>query len=299
MKVAELRDLLARYDAETLRAIIVELYKATPAALKREKELDELIEDPGRWRAKRRAGRRRTIDAALVCDDAELFLENAREGNYFKPNLAVSKKERAKWRFVAKRLYRDLQVAALDEECREDAGDLLRQLFEVLCEGERIYLFPSTTPFETIKVPKEEFYLTLLTLDLRRGNPGTHVDMALDVLVAASDRWGAPLGMVPALVGHLRTPDMKELAVEKAGHRLRELGGRDDPSGERKRSAEQRWKVAAAMGEVAVRTCLDLGEPDRAATLARRAGRFMDRLANDRLARILEEANVEGLGPSS
>ena len=35
MKVAELRDLLGRYDAETLRTIFVELYKATPVALKR------------------------------------------------------------------------------------------------------------------------------------------------------------------------------------------------------------------------------------------------------------------------
>ena len=295
MKVAQLRELLAGYDADTLRVLAVELYKAIPVALKREKELDRLMEDPEGWRAERKpARRRRTIDAGLVCDDAELFLENAREGNYFKPNLMVSKKERPKWRFVAKRLYRDLQAAALDEEWGEDAVDLLGQLFEVLCLGEEIYLFPSTTPFETIKVPKEEFYRTMLALDRRRGDPAAHVAFAFDMLVSASEVWGPPTEMVAALLEHLATPDMKELAVQEADRRLRELAGgktgKQRPDG----SKPSRRAVAAAMGEVAVRACIALAEPDRAATLARRAKRWMDSFAWDRLVKVLEEANIGG-----
>lgn len=168
MKIKEVRSILTTHSRDDLELIICELSKMIPKKLKDEKNIDDLLKNPKTFvEQKKRVKKKPLPDSYEVFDDTKSFLFNAKNGYYFIPNQFVHKKERPKWRFIVKRLYKDLLVLAKNKQNQEDqeqAASLLLDLYQTMCSGIGIYLFTSGTPFETSKISQSDFLKELLLI---------------------------------------------------------------------------------------------------------------------------------------
>jgi hypothetical protein len=99
-------------------------------ALKEERDIDALVRCPDAQEIKRvKSSKKDDLDFDSVADEASTFIDYALRQYYFAPNMYVPKRERPKWRFIAKRLYRNLVPCAADPENLEEAADLVEELF--------------------------------------------------------------------------------------------------------------------------------------------------------------------------
>lgn len=114
LKVKEIKELLASRSKEQIATMIIELYKLIPKGIKEEKRIDDLLTDPDKYLERRRR-RKRTFevpDIRRLSDETERFVDYAYKQYYFAPNQYVPKKERSKWRFIARRLFKELVQAS-------------------------------------------------------------------------------------------------------------------------------------------------------------------------------------------
>lgn len=232
MKVAELRSVIGGLSRELLEKLVVELYKALPKRIKDDKCIDDLVLDPEAAAASRRARSQTkpTPDIEDVRFEAEDFLENASKQYYFAPNRIVSKKDRAKWRFIAKRLHKQLIAAAADNEQQADAAMLLHRLFLMLCKACGVYLFSSTDPFRAVGIDQTRFLSDVIQLHGLSGREqifvATCVDLALEL---EPDPETATRSLVQVVAVEFNTPDLREMAVTECARRaagIRSKGSR-------------------------------------------------------------------------
>jgi len=266
MKVAELRKLIADHEAAALRTLVVELYKMIPAKVRDERDVDALVREPGKAAALRKAQRARSAmpDPDEALDEAQLFLENAAQQNYFAPNRAVPKKERAGWRFVARRVYKNLVALLAVDALREESGELLAELYRILCRGEEVYLFPSTEPFEAMKVERTEMLGAALAAARATRPADRFIDLALDLALGGS-LWGMQSQVARVVAAEARTPELRDLLVERVRERCRPPSGGARSKGQMKLPAEG-WKRASALkvlATIALYACAANGETER------------------------------------
>lgn len=223
MKVEELRSCLRGYDRPTLEALLVELYKAMPKALKEEKLIDPYIRaaTAGKPVAPSKPVRR---DIDQIASDVEQFIEYARNQYYLAPNSHVRKADRPKWRFVAKRLYKELLSA--DGEDLGRATVLLIDLYKLFCLACTEYLFSTDEPFQSMGVEQDEFLTTTVARVFSGGYSQQSVNKALDLLFQR----GVAVNMTHTALMHAVLPlfptvDVREMA-------LKELRGVRDPYGD-------------------------------------------------------------------
>ncbi len=141
MKIQQVRTIVAGHSDDTLRLLISEMYKRLPKKIIKEKQIDCLIENlPDSLSGKNRLTKQKEIlDIDEVCWETEEFIKNARDQYYFAPNQIIHKRERPKWRFVAKRLYKSLIDLSQDPEDLPETSRLLTELYKVMCEACRVY----------------------------------------------------------------------------------------------------------------------------------------------------------------
>ena len=225
MKVAALRALLDRYDADQLRLLVVETYKLLPKRVREDSAIDDLVRDPRpRPRAARKARAEPPPDIELLADEIGDFLEFANLHYYIAPNRFVPKSERPKWRFLVKRFVRQLTEVAGDEEALPQAADLLGRLYRLLCLACGQWVFNTDDPFRSVGIEQTALLGQVLALDRARLPPGEFVPHALELVVESElDRSTLSTGLIEALVEQLPTPALRELAIAACTRRIAEI----------------------------------------------------------------------------
>ena len=104
MKIAEVRKLLEGYSKQKLQLIIAEMYKTIPKAIKEDAGIDNILTNPDELKTTRKKKQPVIPDIWPIQHEAEEFIENAYQQHYFAPNSTVHKRERPKWRFIAKQI---------------------------------------------------------------------------------------------------------------------------------------------------------------------------------------------------
>lgn len=218
MKVAELRATLKKHSKDQLELLVVELYKAMPKALKEERDIDRLVLCPDAEQVKRiKSSRKEDLDFDSVADEARAFIDYASRQYYFAPNMYVAKKERPKWRFIAKRLFRSLVQCAADPENLEPAADLVEQLYMLLCKAYGVVLFSTEDPFASVGIPQVEFLRQTLALRNRHMDKDQFVRKAVALAaIGSASRWLCTTDIFFVILEFLTIPDLKLRAIAAA-----------------------------------------------------------------------------------
>ena len=212
MKVAELKEKIEPYKAAQLRRLVVEMYKAMPKALKESHGIDELIGNPMSGRKKQNA--EVPPDIGFLSWEVEQFVDDAYNQYYFAPNSVVSKRERPKWRFIALRLFKQLNKAAADPENAAEAAGLLEKLYGMLCYSCDYVLFSAYDPFESVGIAQSDFLQAVLRARRQADAPRDFVRNSILLALGHSlNRYTLHEQLMEVAVGFLTTPDLKQLAI--------------------------------------------------------------------------------------
>ena len=145
------------FAKEKLEGIILKMYKAMPKSVKEAKGIDKIIINPDAKPTRRAEQVHRDLED--ICRETEEFLSDAYNQYYYAPNSVIPKSKRPGWRFIARRLFKELQQAAGEQDNAREAGSQLKQLYRMLCYSCRYVLFSSSDPLLE-KLFVDGFFLT-------------------------------------------------------------------------------------------------------------------------------------------
>lgn len=213
MKIQQVRTLVAGHSNDTLQQLICEIYKRLPKKIIEEKQIDFLIENlPDSLSPKNRVTKQKELlDINEVRWETEEFIKNARAQNYFAPNQIIHKKDRPKWRFVVKRLYKSLMELSQNPEDLPETSRLLAELYKVMCQASRVYLFNTQDPFASAGIDQEEFYRNVVAVRAQTGTPEQWIKESLLLTLEPAvtlDRY-----LMIVLIEMLKSAPLKELAI--------------------------------------------------------------------------------------
>ena len=156
MKIPELRNIIQKYNSNDKDKIIVELYKRIPKRVKEDYDIDDFITNI--TLPKEQIKKEEVIDIDYLEAEVDYFIECANEGLYVSPNRIISKSERGKWRFKAKKYYKELNSFKPDTEDGMRATDLLIKLYKLLSYGTHYLRFSSWNTFGALGVNQSTYY---------------------------------------------------------------------------------------------------------------------------------------------
>ena len=217
LKIAEVRKLIKGQKRDKLELLAEELYKMLTKAQKLDNNVADLLQNPGKEAAKaktRKEDKLRPFDE--IKTETIRFIDNAYAQNYLAPNRVVAKKDRPKWRFVAKKLYKELIAHSQQAPNEKEAAELLEKLYVMLCYSCSYILFTAYDPFESVGVAQTEFFeKVLLAIDRTIEKPEM-TDKAIDLIVNNSlNRYTLYEELMDIAIMRLATVDMKYLLIEK------------------------------------------------------------------------------------
>jgi hypothetical protein len=230
MKVAEVREKLQGHNREKLESIILEMYKAMPKSVKEVKGIDIIITTPNAKPKRRMEPVHRDLED--IREETEEFLSDAYNQYYFAPNSVIPKSKRPGWRFIVRRLFKELQQAAGDQDKAHTVGSLMKQLYRMLCYSCRYVLFSGNDPFDSVGIRQVDFFHAAITIGRKVEPPRDFIRnsilLAMDNDLNTHTLWEELLDVIVAC---LETADMKEMAIEvcnelrknAAAGRLRDL----------------------------------------------------------------------------
>lgn len=238
MKISEVRTIVDKYPADKLKLIVSELYKAIPKAVRADRDIDGFLRDPDSQAQSRSRNRHKeTPDIELLKDELESFVDDAYNQYYLAPNRFVPKRERPKWRFIVKRLYKDLLAAASDESNVPEAARLLEKLYQMLCYSCGYVLFTAYDPFQSVGIEQMEFFRRVLALKCQCEDKHTFIKNALLSMVNNSlSRYTLHEDLMEVILEFTRTPDLKEMAIALCSE-LTEAIKRESPPKKERRSS--------------------------------------------------------------
>ncbi|MEA4884416.1 MAG: hypothetical protein VB144_12340 [Clostridia bacterium] len=261
MRIAEIRAAVRGYSKEQLELLVVELYRAMPKSLRDSRSIDAIVQNPDAQEVRRiKSSSQPSLDFDDVAYEARTFIDYAKRQYYFAPNSYVLKKDRPKWRFIAKRLYRSLVQCAAEAENLEPATNLIEELYLVLCEGCRTVLFSSEDPFGSVGISQGEFFRQLLTLRNRYMDKDTFVQKAVALVIdGMTSRWSSRTDLVLTVLDFLTIPDLKFRAIKSA----QELGAKQLSEYSKARRSDKQYhfqRTINALAELALHCYAQLGE---------------------------------------
>jgi hypothetical protein len=213
MKVAELKKALQPHGRIQLERIVVELYKTIPKSIREEQGIDALILNPDSAKRERKAPVQPDIEAIRY--ELEEFLSNAYAQHYFAPNSVVPKRERPRWRFIARRLFKELCEAGEKPEQTAVAAELLQRLYVMLCHSCSEVLFNGYDSFESVGVPQADFFVAVLMGNRKIEQPRMFVrNSILLALTNSLNRYTLYDELLDIILSFLETADLKEMAIE-------------------------------------------------------------------------------------
>lgn len=311
MKIPELKLQIQNYSSEELQLLVIGLYKAIPKSIKEDNGIDEFLKNPAAHGGKKpkKSDAVRPIDE--IEEEVNAFVDAAGDGFYFIPNRIIPKNERPKWRFIVKRLYKELSLAATEPASARQAAASLEQLYRLLCKGCDIILFSAYDVFESVGIEQYDFFVRVL--ELHRSTLPQHdfLEKAVTLLVDNSlNRYTLSSDLMRGIIPFLSTPDLKYLAIEAAGRMHRDVP--EPKSKITQRREDYAWaRRENILCEFVCRCYFELAEYDNALEyFARKYRRQQDEVKvfvlvrllveynqGERIVRVIADAEKKGVNP--
>jgi succinate dehydrogenase flavin-adding protein (antitoxin of CptAB toxin-antitoxin module) len=223
LNISEVRSLIQQHKREELEYIIAEMYKMIPKEKKTDGNLSELIKSPAkaktdRKKSKAKAKKQRPFEEVLA--EVEFFVDNAYAQNYLVPNRTISKKERPKWRFVVKRLYKELNEYTADEKYIKEAADALKELYEVMTYSCGYYLFNAYEPFDSIGISQPDFYFSVINAFHTFLPKDSFISRSIDLMFDNQlNRWTLYSTLMVSFLEFIIIPDLYYKTIKIADHK--------------------------------------------------------------------------------
>ncbi|MDR1042534.1 MAG: hypothetical protein LBL54_01355 [Clostridiales Family XIII bacterium] len=213
MKVAELKDILKKYDNKSLSEISVELYKKIPKKVREENGIDEMLADFNN--RKRPTGKREApVDFEVLRKEILQFADYAEAQFYFAPNQYVHKKERPKWRFITKRYIKTL--VGITGEHADEAADLLILLYRMLSYACHYYIFNTDDPFASVGYEQDELLDIVIAKNFHHGFSRDRIRKAVALTIESEvNRYTLHIELLFVLIRRLKTSEAREIAAEE------------------------------------------------------------------------------------
>ena len=152
------------------------------------------------------------------------FEDNAYEQNYLVPNRTIRKADRSKWRFVVKRLYKELNEYAKQKEYIEKAADNLLKLYEVLTYACDYYLFNSYDTFESVGIEQAVFYRSIIEKYNETMERDAFISKSIDIMFDNPlNRYTLYSGLMKVFLEYIQTPDMLYLTIDISKQKRQKL----------------------------------------------------------------------------
>ncbi|HJD45880.1 MAG TPA: hypothetical protein H9909_03470 [Candidatus Mediterraneibacter norfolkensis] len=221
MKVQELRQMLSGAERSLVEKAFVESYKQLKKYQK--EEVDLLIRDILSGESEKSGAKKGKQSFEELETQIEMFLENAKAGNYYAPNRVIPKSQRPKWRFLVKGYIKELEKIAPDSEHYERAAELLRKIYLLLCEACNYYLFSTEDAFRSVGWQQDKLFHLLVSKTFGSGFSKENVaEMTVMACTGGLSREALYYGQQAALISELKTSDVKYMAMETAKKEIQE-----------------------------------------------------------------------------
>ncbi len=214
MKIAELRAVLKKHSKPELEFLVAELYKLVPNAKKEDYQIDQLIQKPVKEKKVIKKTLGRPIEDIAI--DVKFFHENAIAQNYLIPNKIISKKERPKWRFVVKRLFKEIIEAEKNANATLRCGQELQVLYETLTHACAWQIFSAYDPFESVGIAQTDFFEQIVKFYRKSMDIGDFITKGIRLVIDNElNRYTLYRNLMELFIIYCETAPMKELAIEK------------------------------------------------------------------------------------
>jgi len=239
MLISEVRKILGKYNEEELRVLVSEMYKAIPKKVKGDREIDKMIENITEYKkdTQNKSKKISHMDFDTLRSQVDEFIEFAYLQYYFAPNNVIHKKERPKWRFKVKGFIKQLQDVPLYTENSEEATDLLKKLYEMLCYGCSYYIFNTTDTFRSVGIEQVELLDIIIKRKLSSGSSNENIKYCVKLTIDNDYSFNTIYSdLRRVLISNLNTIDCKEIAIEECKLHLEEIITKARVNGKRKSS---------------------------------------------------------------
>ena len=222
MKISELKKQIENYTPEQLQKLVVEMYKALPKAAREDNSIETLVVSPDSPQSAKPAGKNALRSIGEIENETLQFIDYARSQYYLASNRYVPKSERPKWRFLARRLYKEICAASNEKRHALKAATLLEGLYTLLCDACDKVLFTAYYPFESVGIAQAEFFRQVLTLHESVVSKRELIEKALALIDDNGvNRYTLYSDLMSVILGFLRTPDLRSIAIEQANEMRR------------------------------------------------------------------------------
>jgi len=218
MKIGELRSAIKTHNKEQLETLVAELYKLVPKDKKEDYDIDSWIKNPPVKGKKKPEKTKKVRPINDIAQEVEFFSSNAYAQNYLAPNQSIPKKDRPKWRFVVKRLYKEIQTAL-------DAGnnpiaclDELEKLYQVLTYACHWQIFSAYDPFESVGIAQREFFDKIVTLYRNHTDLEEFINKSIKLIIDNPlNRYTLYTELIGIFIEKCNTSDLLNMSIEQTG----------------------------------------------------------------------------------
>ena len=213
MKVVEIRNELKKYNMEEKDKIIIELYKRIPKRVKEEYDIDGYLKN---IKVNENTKKEKEVKLTFeeLASEVNYFLECAWNELYSEPNRIISKSERSKWRFKAKKYYKELSNIDINSEYYDESNKLLIELFKVLSRGTNYLLFSNWETFRAVQISQEDFFDLIMKRVLVNFNE-ENLETIVKLLEVDKDPYGSLYKVIyNVFLNNLTSNNQLEMALE-------------------------------------------------------------------------------------
>lgn len=186
------------------------MYKKIPKSIKEDYNIDNYIKNIEIETKKKKE--EETFEQ--LEKEIQFFLDCAKNDLYSHPNRIISKDERSKWRFKAKKFYKKFNEIKVEDENGAKATELLIKLYKILSYGSNYLIFTNWNTFGAIQVSQGIFYGNIIRRKLEEGATMENLQVCVDLLEAEHDPQGYSEEIIVEFEEALKTYEIKCLAIE-------------------------------------------------------------------------------------
>lgn len=249
-----------------MKRLTLALYKAMPAKLRDEKNIDAMVKDLKAFEAAKKEsaqGSAAPLDIKAVSTEITQFLDYAYAQYFLVSNTYVRKAERPKWRFRARDYIKQLSMIPPETQDGKTATALLTRLYAMLSFANAYYLFNTDTPFRSVDIDQDSLLDTVIFRLLSGGVSAGNLSLAILLIVDGfTDREMLTMQLIQVLVNRVRTTDGRETAIAQCKRIWEEKAAAGKPAGKRGSSSSDsdEFKKQEAMNDLIKMTFCFYGE---------------------------------------
>ena len=264
--ISDVRKALDQYKLDDMKRLAMALYKAMPAKLRDEKNIDAMMKDLKAFEAAKKEsaqGSAAPLNIKAMSIEITQFLDFAYAQYFLVPNTYVRKAERPKWRFRARDYIKQLRLTAPETEEGKTATALLAKLYAMLSYACAYYLFNTDNPFRSVGIEQDNLLDTVIFRLLANGVNADNLSLVIRMIVDGYvDRDTLTMDLIRVLVNRIRTTDGRETAIAQCKRIWEEKAAVGKPVGKRGSSSSDfgEYKKQEAMNGLVKMTFCFYGE---------------------------------------